>query len=322
MYYLQGQTMETIARHLQISRSSVSRLLAHAREVGLVRISVSASPGLKGTLAGQIADLFGVQVSVVPVHDVHTEVNRLHNVALVAAEHLVDMLFPGVTLGIAWGNTPAEVTRAMPHVSFAGSTVVQLNGAATATESGMPYAEAIIARAAKAIGGRIVNFPVPAFFDYADTKEALWRERSVQSVLNTIDSADVALFGVGSMSARLPSHVYSGGFLDPNEIAAAQNDGVVGDVCTVHEHAPQRARFRPEPGHAQEDPAPPLRRVRHFEGPPAPRGAARGGRHRPRSRRRGRARAPRPRSHAHVAPTLLRLNEGTPTHEKGPWPRP
>ena len=52
MYYLQGQTMETIARHLQISRSSVSRLLAHAREVGLVRISVSASPGLKGTLAG------------------------------------------------------------------------------------------------------------------------------------------------------------------------------------------------------------------------------------------------------------------------------
>ena len=39
MYYLQGQTMETIARHLQISRSSVSRLLAHAREVGLVRSS-------------------------------------------------------------------------------------------------------------------------------------------------------------------------------------------------------------------------------------------------------------------------------------------
>ena len=152
MYYLQGQTMETIARHLQISRSSVSRLLAHAREVGLVRISVSASPGLKGTLAGQIADLFGVQVSVVPVHDVHTEVNRLHNVALVAAEHLVDMLFPGVTLGIAWGNTTAEVTRAMPHVSFPGSTVVQLNGAATATESGMPYAEAIIARSPWRLG--------------------------------------------------------------------------------------------------------------------------------------------------------------------------
>ena len=233
MYYLQGQTMETIARHLQISRSSVSRLLAHAREVGLVRISVSASPGLKGTLAGQIADLFGVQVSVVPVHDVHTEVNRLHNVALVAAEHLVDMLFPGATLGIAWGNTTAEVTRAMPHVSFPGSTVVQLNGAATATESGMPYAEAIIARAAKAIGGRIVSFPVPAFFDYAETRDLMWRERSIQVVRDIGRNADVAVFGVGSFTSPLPSHVYAGGYLSPEEVTELRRDGVVGDVCTV-----------------------------------------------------------------------------------------
>ena len=35
------------------------------------------------------------------------------------------------------------------------------------------------------------------------------------------------------MSSRLPSHVYAGGFLDPDEIAAVQKDGVVGDVCTV-----------------------------------------------------------------------------------------
>ncbi|WP_026459277.1 sugar-binding transcriptional regulator [Schaalia vaccimaxillae] len=233
MYYLQGQTMETIARHLGVSRSSVSRLLSYARDTGLVRISVSAAPGLKGTLAGQISDIFGVQASVVPVHDVHTEVNRLHNVALVAAERLTDMMKPGTTLGIAWGNTTSEITRCMPKVNFPGSTVVQLNGASTATESGMPYADAIISRAARSIGGRMVNFPVPAFFDYEDTKTALWRERSIQNVLNTINACDVALFGVGSMSARLPSHVYSGGFLEPEELAAVQRDGVVGDVCTV-----------------------------------------------------------------------------------------
>ena len=43
MYYLQGQTMETIARHLGVSRSSVSRLLTYARNSGLVRISVAAT---------------------------------------------------------------------------------------------------------------------------------------------------------------------------------------------------------------------------------------------------------------------------------------
>lgn len=233
MYYLQGHTMETIAHHLGVSRSSVSRLLAHARESGLVRISVAAAPGTRGTLSGQISDLFGVRASVVPVREVDTEVNRLHNVALVAAERLVDLMEPGAVLGIAWGNTTAEIVRALPHVPLSGTTIVQLNGASNANTSGMPYAESIIAQAADAFDARMVHFPVPAFFDFTDTKQALWRERSIRSVLEIIDSTTVALFGVGALDAGLPSHVYSGGFLDPEELARAKKDGVVGDVCTV-----------------------------------------------------------------------------------------
>ena len=37
MYYAQGETMEVIARHLGVSRSTVSRLLARARAEGVVR---------------------------------------------------------------------------------------------------------------------------------------------------------------------------------------------------------------------------------------------------------------------------------------------
>ncbi len=233
MYYLQGHTMENIAHHLGISRSSISRLLAHARETGLVRISVAAAPGTRGTLAGQISEIFGVRTSVVPVREVDTEVNRLHNVALVAAERLVELMEPGATLGVAWGNTTSEVTRNLPRVHFPGSTVVQLNGAVNAAKSGLPYADSIMSQAAQAFGSRTVQFPVPAFFDYPDTRDAMWRERSIRSVLDTIDRADVALFGVGSLTGTLPSHVYSSGYLDPQEIAEAQADGVVGDVCTV-----------------------------------------------------------------------------------------
>ncbi|QWW20589.1 transcriptional regulator [Schaalia sp. 19OD2882] len=233
MYYLQGQTMEAIAKHFSISRSSVSRLLAYARETGLVTIRVAPAPGRHSTLAGRISDMFGITTHVTPVSSIHTEVNRLHNVALVAAQRLVDLMKPGTTLGIAWGNTTTEVTLCLPHVPFPGSSVVQLNGAATATESGVLYADALISRAAAAFRARTIHFPVPAFFDYASTKEAMWRERAIRRVLDTIASCDIALFGVGSLSAALPSHVYSGGFLAPGEIAKAQEDGVVGDVCTV-----------------------------------------------------------------------------------------
>ena len=36
MYYLQDLTMETIAKHLGTSRSTVARMVKHARETGLV----------------------------------------------------------------------------------------------------------------------------------------------------------------------------------------------------------------------------------------------------------------------------------------------
>ena len=36
MYYLQSETMDGVARHLGVSRSTVSRLLSHARRVWCV----------------------------------------------------------------------------------------------------------------------------------------------------------------------------------------------------------------------------------------------------------------------------------------------
>lgn len=233
LYYLQDQKMESIATKLGVSRSTVSRLLGYAREVGLVRISIAAPPGAVDTLGQQFEELFGVKTWVVPVGSADTDLNRLHNVSAVAAEHLTTLLFPGAVLGIAWGNTTSAIAGNIPRVDLPGLTVVQLNGASNAADSGLPYAQAIITRAAQALGAKMLNFPVPAFFDYASTKEAMWRERSVQQVLRTIESCDVALFGVGSMDGSIPSHVYSGGFLEKDELIAAQQDGVVGDVCTV-----------------------------------------------------------------------------------------
>ncbi len=233
MYYLQGETMETIARHLGVSRSSVSRLLAYARETGLVRISVAAAPGERGTLAGELNRIFNIRSTVVRVRDFDTGVNRLDNVAKVAAERLLDMIKPGTTIGIAWGNTTAEVTRHIPPVGVSDTTVVQLNGAASAHGTGVRYIDTTISQAADALGATMVHFPVPAFFDYEDTKKALWRERSVKSVLQLISQADIAVFGVGAFEGELPSHVYSGGYLDPEDIEQVRNDGVVGDICTV-----------------------------------------------------------------------------------------
>ncbi len=97
----------------------------------------------------------------------------------------------------------------------------------------MHYAGDLIAGFGSAFDAHVHHFPVPAFFDYAETKRAMWRERSVRRVLDVQHRADIALFSVGAVAGGVPSHVYSAGYLDPDDVAVLDAEGVVGDVCTV-----------------------------------------------------------------------------------------
>lgn len=53
-YYIQGETMESIARQLGLSRSTISRLLKQARGSGLVRISLAHHNGSRSPLAAAL----------------------------------------------------------------------------------------------------------------------------------------------------------------------------------------------------------------------------------------------------------------------------
>src|SRR5699024_11458586 len=46
--------------------------------------------------------------------------------------------------------------------------------------SGLTYIGVVLSRAATRWDATVHQFPVPAFFDYPATREAMWRERSVQ----------------------------------------------------------------------------------------------------------------------------------------------
>lgn len=232
MYYVQNETMEAIASSLKVSRSTVSRLLKTARETGLVRISINPEASLASHLTPQFSEMFGVRAHVVSVRRSQAEHVWLDAVARVAARRLEEWAEPGSTIGVAWGTTLSAVVSHLQARPLDGVRVVQLNGAANHATSGIPYAGVILARAAEAFGASTTYFPVPAFFDYAATREAMWRERSVRRVLEMQESCDLAIFGVGSVKGGAMSHVYRAGYLDEDR-RALMEQGVVGDVCTV-----------------------------------------------------------------------------------------
>ncbi len=232
-YYIQGETMESIARQLRLSRSSVSRLLKDARESGLVRISLADHQGSSSPMAATLAQIFGVRVHMVSVRENANEASRFDQVSRLAGRLLTEMVDDHQLIGVAWGVTLSHLVKHLGRRPLIDSTVVQINGGANQRGSGIPYIGEILQSFGDAFDARVVLFPVPAFFDYAATKDAMWRERSVKNVLELHDKLDLAVFGVGCLQGRVPSHVYTAGYLDDDDMTQLVADGVVGDVCTV-----------------------------------------------------------------------------------------
>lgn len=234
MYYYQNLNTETIAKELNVSRSTVSRLLSYAKEQGVVEIRIRNPQERPQRLEQLIQESFGVpQVQVVSVPELAAEREWLERVAMFSARYLDNLLESQMVLGLAWGTTVSAISRHLIPKSTTGCHIVQLNGAGNTQSTGISYAGEIVMRFAQNYGARPQLFPVPTFFDYPETKAALWRERSIKRILELQAQADVLLYSIGTVQAGIPSHVYSGEYLEAADLQELEREDVAGDIATV-----------------------------------------------------------------------------------------
>lgn len=233
LYYLQDMKMEVIARELGTSRSTVSRLLTHAKRTGMVSISITPSANMSALLGNQLAEHYGVNFYVVPTDGSMDDSELLVRVSAHAAYLLGDIVSSSMTVGVAWGSTMQAVSAALSSHPTHDTKIVQLNGAANPVSSGVGYASDILTRFGQAFTARTEQFPVPAFFDRASTRDAMWQETSIQRVLKVQQEMNLAIFSLGSAGSTVISQVYRGGYLTKDETQELREMGVVGDVATV-----------------------------------------------------------------------------------------
>lgn len=234
MYYYQDMTTEAIANEMQVSRSTVSRLLSFGKQNGLIDIKIKNPNEHPQYLERKIRDAFAVkQVHVIPVPEIVGEAEWLERVAQYTANYLNSIFDSNMILGIAWGTTTSAISRYLLHKTTNDSQVVQLNGAGNTQTTGIDYASEIIMRFAQNFDARAHLFPVPTFFDYAETKNALWKEGSIKRLLDLQQKADLLLYSIGAVNAGVPSHVYSGGYLEKSEYVELEREHIAGDIATV-----------------------------------------------------------------------------------------
>jgi deoxyribonucleoside regulator len=232
LYYVQNMTTAAIAEELGTSRATVSRLLSYAMEHGLVEIRVHDPQELTGNLESILRKHYALNsIQVVPVPNGSNDADSMQRVAAHAAAYLNRLMQPKTILGLAWGNTVAAIAKQLTPRQVHDVNVVQLNGSGAATNLVNTFGESIVTRFAQNYGAQAHSFPVPAFFDYADTRTALWRERSIQAIHTLQNKASILLFGIGA--AATDSHIHTGGYLDQQDLQSLHRDGVVGDIATV-----------------------------------------------------------------------------------------
>jgi DNA-binding transcriptional regulator LsrR (DeoR family) len=234
MYYYQSMTTEAIAQDMNLSRSKVSRLLGIAHANGLVEIRINDPSERPRTIELELEERFGLKAArVVPVPEAAGEGEWLRRVAMYTASYLNTVIDSNMVVGIAWGTTISAVSDHLIPKSTANVDIVQLNGAGNAQGVTNTFSSNLVMRFAKSYDARPHPFHVPAFFDYPETKQALWRERSVRQILDLQERADVMLCSVGVMSPHMTSYVYSGGFLERADLDSLRDEQVVGDIATV-----------------------------------------------------------------------------------------
>jgi DNA-binding transcriptional regulator LsrR (DeoR family) len=223
LYYLQDATQAEVAEHLGMSRATVSRLLAEARRVGIVRIDVVSPVVGNGTdLGARVAAALGLRyVRVAPYmarSSTPTALAPALSSALAEAH-----LRPGDTLIVSSGRAVYESAQA-PLPNLPGVVVAPTVGGLDEAEAWYQTNE-IVRQVAAKVGGTPVFLYAPAL-PGAELYERLVEDHSTRRVLELWQTARCALIGVGAPPALRSSL--------PSFVPAVAVGGAAGDVCTRH----------------------------------------------------------------------------------------
>jgi DNA-binding transcriptional regulator LsrR (DeoR family) len=209
-------------------------LLSYAKSEGLVDIQIADPTEAPQRMEKRILEKFDLErVHVVPVPEIAGEAEWLQRAGQHAAKYLNTLFDSGMILGIAWGTTLSAISSHLLKKTTHNAQIVQLNGAGNTQSMGIEYASEIIMRFADNYHARAHLFPVPTFFDYAETKRALWKEGSIKRLLDLHEKTDILLYSIGAVNAGIPSHVYSAGYLEDKDYRELEREHIAGDIATV-----------------------------------------------------------------------------------------
>ena len=228
LYYLDGLGQSEVAKFAKVSQAKVSRLLALAKERGIVRITVADYDPRRRELEDRLRTRLGLATAIVIKSSEGLEGSDLRRTVGHFGAAAVDALIePRDIVALAGGRTIHELVHHLPATRTKSLTVVQAMGTVDSSLNAFDAQE--VGRVlAQRLGGNFLSLNTPAFIPEKRMRDALLELEQVKMVRETLARSRVALVGLGTLANSV---FVERGTLDAPMIRELERAGTVGEVC-------------------------------------------------------------------------------------------
>lgn len=200
--YVGGRTQDEIASQLGVSRPGVQRLLALARQEGLVKVHIDHPLSHCMVMSDAILERFALDFCDVVPADPGAIDSGAHYLAVAGAERLarlVDRPEP-LTLSLGTGRSVRATVEALSRIDRPRHRFVSLVGNMARDGSSNRY-DGVMVLADKTGGERFL-LPAPVVAGTVEEKHALLGQRLFQAIAEVAKEAEAGFIGIGRIDRQ------------------------------------------------------------------------------------------------------------------------
>lgn len=197
MFYQENRSQAEIAQEMGISPATINRMIKEGHERGLIEIKIRPPFGGQESLAAALKRLGGLDSATVVQSASTDPAIVLKAVADAAAATLLENLADGMTITVSGGVALCAVIEALaPSRKYDVRVVPATGGVQGKFRTDVNHVAVALA---EKLGGTAYQLHAPVFAASEEERAALMSISTIRNVLEMARSADIALFGIGSV---------------------------------------------------------------------------------------------------------------------------
>lgn len=198
LYYESEYSQEEIARELNISRPTVSRILQYCKDKNIVQIKIINPLQDFDEIERQLEQKYHLKRAIVAYSSINNTEEILSAICSKAAAFLNEIVKDGDVIGVSWGNTIYNVAKKLQPRMVRGVQIVQLKGGISHTNAST-YAHEVVEIFAEKFNAAGRYLQLPVMFASLETKNIVEEDPYVKRILQLGRESNTAIYTVGTV---------------------------------------------------------------------------------------------------------------------------